>query len=339
MKKGGNFRVSIFENLKKADEYGAEYWFARDLQKVMGYSRWEKFKKVIAKAQSACESSGLDVDDHFRATLSWMLIRSGAQRKIADIELSRFACYLIVQNGDPHKENVAIGQTYFASQTRKQDILDHMGITDRAIHWFQTTQTQEKIVREGITSDDERNQAYLAVEEKVQRSIKELDGVISDDFFTSKNGVNQIETEKPKPLNPKQMEKPILGIARGKFLKFQRNMLRKLADANGVEMKIVDYNHHGTDDLIFYVIDHHYKSVCVLSTHNISKTFLFSLRFIYEVQLAGIAIYTVNDLAEPAGFTELSKEQYRQLWEKFGGDWKVALGVSWWKPYYKNETE
>lgn len=134
------------------------------------------------------------------------------------------------------------------------------------------------------------------------------------------------------------MKTPIIGIARGKHLKFQRNLLRKLADEQGLEMKIVDYNHHGTDDLIFYVIDRHFKSVCVLSQYIISKTFLFSLRFIYEVQLAGIAIYIVNDLAQPTGFIELSKEEYRELWNIFGDEWKDALGVDWWKPYYKNAT-
>jgi hypothetical protein len=135
------------------------------------------------------------------------------------------------------------------------------------------------------------------------------------------------------------METPILGIARGKFLKFQRNLLRKLADAQGLDMKIANYNHHGTDELIFYVIGNHFKSICFLSSFIISKTFLISLRFIYEIQLAGIAIYVVNDLAQPSRFIELSREHYRELWGIFGRDWEDALGMSWWKPYYKNGTE
>jgi hypothetical protein len=133
------------------------------------------------------------------------------------------------------------------------------------------------------------------------------------------------------------MEKPILGIARGKSLTAQRNLLRKLADSHGLDMRIVNYNLHGTDDMIFYVIDHDYKSVCFLSTANISKTFLFSLRFIYDVQKAGIAIYVVDDLAEPFDFLELDKEQYHQLWETFREDWKdIEMGAGWWKPYHSN---
>jgi len=134
-----------------------------------------------------------------------------------------------------------------------------------------------------------------------------------------------------------QMEKPILGIVRGRFINNQKKILKELANANRLEMKIITFNKQSTDMLIYYVIDSHCKSVYFLTTDNISKNFLFSLRFIYEVQLAGIAIYIVNDWVQPAYFYKLDKEQYRQLWKKYLEDWKklYETGASWWKPYYR----
>lgn len=112
-----------FENLKQiADE--VEFWFARDLQAVLDYSSWDKFKRVIQKALTACESSGQMAENHFSQVVKMVQIGSGAQREIEDIELSRYACYLIVQNADPSKPIIANGQTYFAIQTRRQELSD-----------------------------------------------------------------------------------------------------------------------------------------------------------------------------------------------------------------------
>jgi DNA-damage-inducible protein D len=113
-----------FEQLKQTNESGAEYWFARDLQSALDYSSWDKFNNVIQKVMSACKNSRQAVDDHFSQVGKMVDIGLGAQRKLEDIRLSRYACYLIVQNGDPSKPVIANGQTYFAMQTRRQELAD-----------------------------------------------------------------------------------------------------------------------------------------------------------------------------------------------------------------------
>jgi len=119
MKKNG-----IFEDLKHYNEINQEYWSARELYKVLEYLKWDKFLKVIDRARTACEKSGYQVLDHFPQVEKLVKIGSGAVRDIGDINLSRYACYLIIQNANPSKEIVALGQTYFAIQTRKQEIND-----------------------------------------------------------------------------------------------------------------------------------------------------------------------------------------------------------------------
>jgi len=101
-----------------------EYWFARDLQKVLGYERWENFANVIQKAKIACENSNIEVSDHFRDVTKMVSIGSNTQRPIEDIMLTRYACYLIAQNGDSKKQQIAFAQTYFAIQTRKQELVE-----------------------------------------------------------------------------------------------------------------------------------------------------------------------------------------------------------------------
>ena len=101
-----------------------EYWFARDLQKVLGYERWENFANVIQKAKTACENSSIEISDHFRNVTKMVEIGSNTQRPIEDIMLTRYACYLIAQNGDSKKEQIAFAQTYFAIQTRKQELIE-----------------------------------------------------------------------------------------------------------------------------------------------------------------------------------------------------------------------
>lgn len=106
------------------EDSNIEYWFARDLQKVLGYNSWDKFQNVIAKAKIACENSGVEVSDHFRQVGKMVQIGSEAKREIEDIILTRYACYLIAQNGDSKKEQIAFAQTYFAIQTRKQELIE-----------------------------------------------------------------------------------------------------------------------------------------------------------------------------------------------------------------------
>ena len=112
----------IFEDIKHIDEYGNEYWYARELQVALEYKRWDKFCKVIENAKITCEKSKYAVSYHFSQVGKMVDIGSGAKRKQVDYKLSRYACYLIVQNGDSRKKTIALGQTYFAVQTRKQEL-------------------------------------------------------------------------------------------------------------------------------------------------------------------------------------------------------------------------
>ena len=117
-----NQNKTVFEQIKKLDENKNEYWSARELSKVLEYSEYRHFKPVIERAMEACINSGNKDSDHFEDILDMVSIGSGAAREIEDVKLSRYACYLIVQNADPAKEIVALGQTYFAVQTRLQEI-------------------------------------------------------------------------------------------------------------------------------------------------------------------------------------------------------------------------
>lgn len=112
------------EGLKQTTKDGMEYWFARELQPVLDYGSWNKFKRVINKAMKACNNSGQPIEDHFSQVVKMVSIGSGAEREVEDFELSRYACYLIVQNADPTKAVIANGQTYFAIQTRRQELAD-----------------------------------------------------------------------------------------------------------------------------------------------------------------------------------------------------------------------
>ena len=116
------YEMSSFEAIKHIDEYGNEYWEARELYKVLEYAKWQKFLNVVGKAIIACNNSRNEEKDHFTQVGKMINVGKTASRTIKDYSLSRYACYLIVQNGDPRKEIIALGQTYFAIQTRKQEL-------------------------------------------------------------------------------------------------------------------------------------------------------------------------------------------------------------------------
>ena len=114
--------LSVFEQIRRTDEHEQEYWSARDLAKVLEYSEYRHFLPAIERAKEACVNSGQGLKDHFENILDMIEIGKGGRREVADVKLSRYACYLIVQNADPNKEVVALGQTYFAVQTRIAEI-------------------------------------------------------------------------------------------------------------------------------------------------------------------------------------------------------------------------
>ena len=116
------YTEKIFDDIKHTDEFGNEYWFARELQKVLGYHQWRSINDLIERAKVACEESRYEIDDHFAVQRKMIKLAKGATRKVIDYKLSRYACYLIVMNGNPKKEIIALGQTYFAIQTRKQEL-------------------------------------------------------------------------------------------------------------------------------------------------------------------------------------------------------------------------
>jgi DNA-damage-inducible protein D len=120
----GHDHVSAFEKIRRVSDAGSEYWSSRDLAGVLGYGQYRNFEPVIEKAKTACINSGQRVDDHFAEIRKMVSIGSKAERAVPDMYLSRYACYLIVQNADPAKPVVATGQTYFAVQTRRQELAD-----------------------------------------------------------------------------------------------------------------------------------------------------------------------------------------------------------------------
>jgi len=135
----------IFEDIKHIDEHGNEYWEARELQVVLEYAQWRRFNEVINRALIACDNSGMDIKNHFAEVGKMVEIGSGAKRKQTDYKLSRYACYLIVQNSDPRKEVVALGQTYFAVQTRKQELTEkeYSMLTEDEKRFYQRSLTKK----------------------------------------------------------------------------------------------------------------------------------------------------------------------------------------------------
>ena len=180
------YTEKLFEDIKHIDENGNEYWLARELMIVLEYKRWDKFCNVIENAKISCKKSNYMIDDHFSQVGRMVKIGSKTSRNIMDFKLSRYACYLIVQNSNPRKEVVALGQTYFAIQTRKQELNEKV--------YNELTEDEKRLYR--------RNQArkgnYNLNKTAVKSGVKDLarfhnagykrlyNGETADDIFKRK---------------------------------------------------------------------------------------------------------------------------------------------------------
>ncbi len=215
---------NIFEKIKKINEFGLEFWSARDLSKILGYSEYSKFLPAIERAKMACEGSKQAVSLHFAGVSDMVAIGLGVERNVGDVHLSRYACYLIAQNGDPRKEEVARARTYFSSfylhdilqkfdgataedfgymglygglrnkdihkkkrLKQKETILDYMGSEELAANLFRATQAEAKLKREKIFSESEANKTHLDIGKKVRKTIAELGGTMPEKLPTPTN--------------------------------------------------------------------------------------------------------------------------------------------------------
>ena len=145
MNKIEEYNEKLFENIKHIDEYGNEFWYARELMPLLDYKKWERFSNVIDNAKTACEKSGYNIDEHFPEVGKLSKRNNGAVVQIKDYKLSRYACYLIAQNGDPRKETIALAQTYFAIQTRRQEISEkeYNSLTEDEKRFYQRNLTKK----------------------------------------------------------------------------------------------------------------------------------------------------------------------------------------------------
>jgi len=178
-----------FESIKEIREDGSEFWSARKLQNILQYKKWENFSKVIDRAKLACKNSGFEIDDHFPEVRKTIKMPKTAEKEVVDYELSRLAGYLIVENGDPRKEIIARGQTYFAIQTRRQEVADYFNQLDednkRLVIRGDIKQWNQMLVeaahRAGVITNEEyatfQNAGYMGL----------YDGLTVEDIHKRKN--------------------------------------------------------------------------------------------------------------------------------------------------------
>lgn len=148
------------------EEEGLEFWFARDLQERLGYARWENFLTVIGKAIQSCKTTGYDPDHHFRGVTKMVSIGSGADRGIEDFMLTRYACYLLAQNGDPRKEPIAFAQSYFALQTRKQELIEERILLRRRLEAREKLRSAEIVLSDNIYQRGVDDEGFARIRSK-----------------------------------------------------------------------------------------------------------------------------------------------------------------------------
>ncbi len=262
------YTENMFEDIKHIDEEGKEYWLARELQSTLGYHQWRRFNEVINRAIISCDNSKIEINDHFAKVGKMVDIGSETSRSIDDYKLSRYACYLIAQNGDSRKEVIALAQTYFAIQTRKQelsekeysmltedekrfyqrnltrkgnyslnmvarnvgvrnfdkfhnagykglyngetandiakrkklryreDILDNMGSEELAANLFRITQTESKLKRDNISSENDANETHYNIGKNIREVIAKNGGTMPENLPTPEKSLKELEKEK-----------------------------------------------------------------------------------------------------------------------------------------------
>lgn len=184
-----------FEEIKLINANGAEQWSARQLGKLLGYSEYRHFIPVLTRAKEACENSGHTIDDHFEEILDMVKIGSNAKRALKDIVLSRYACYLVVQNGDPAKPVIAAGQTYFAIQTRRQELADDEAfkqLREDEKRLFLRNELKEHN-KQLVEAAQQANTTHFDVGSKVMQTIQELGGTMPEELPTPQVSIKQLE--------------------------------------------------------------------------------------------------------------------------------------------------
>ena len=259
------YTEKMFEDIKHIDEFSNEYWYARELMPLLEYTLWQRFSNAINKAIENCRNSNYNILDHFIDADKMVSIGSNTKRKVQDYKLSRYACYLIVLNCDPRKNIIALAKTYFAIQTRKQelidkeyndltedekrfyqrnltkkgnhslnkaaknagvknfdkfhnfgykglyngetandiakrknlryreDILDKMGSNELVANLFRISQTEQKLVNEGIDSEKMANYTHFEVGREIRNTIKKLGGIMPENLPTPEKSLKELE--------------------------------------------------------------------------------------------------------------------------------------------------
>ena len=230
------YTEKLFENIKHIDKNGNEYWLARELMPLLEYNKWERFSNAIEYTKTSCIKSGYNVSDHFPEVGKLVQMGSKTNRKLKDYKLSRYACYLIVQNGDSRKEAIALGQTYFAIQTRKQELseLEYNNLTEDEKRLYRRNQARKgnfnlnktavnsgvkdlarfhnagykglyngetadaKLKRDNVDNEYTANSIHYEVGREVRNSIKRLGGTMPENLPTPKTSLKELEKENKK---------------------------------------------------------------------------------------------------------------------------------------------
>mgnify|MGYP000504834855 CR=1 FL=1 len=230
------YTTKLFEDIKHIDEFGNEYWLARELQNILEYTQWRRFENVINKAKFSCKNSNIKVDDHFANVGKMVDIGSNTKRITKDYRLTRYACYLIAQNGDSRKEVIALAQTYFAIQTRKQELSEkeYNELTEDEKRLYRRNQVRKgnynlnktavkahvkdlarfhnagykglyngetadaKLKRDKVDNEYTANSVHYEVGREVRESIKRLGGTMPENLPTPNRSLKKLEKDNKK---------------------------------------------------------------------------------------------------------------------------------------------